>query len=69
MAHYKVVTCRFTERLNAVWGEPLYIEKETLDKVGATIVEADGGNVEAFIQAAEDAYNQVTLYGPVNHPG
>jgi D-3-phosphoglycerate dehydrogenase len=55
MANYKIVTCKFTERLNAVWGEPLYIEKETLDKIGAMIVEADSSNVEAFIQIAEDA--------------
>jgi len=51
----KIVVPRFNPQMNAVWGDPLYIEKEILDGAGATIVEADTSSDEAFIEAAHDA--------------
>lgn len=55
MAEYKIVMGKFTTQMNAVWGEPLYIEEKAFEKMGASIVEADCSNEETFIKAAEDA--------------
>ncbi len=55
MADYKIVVPAFTSQMSAIWGDPLYIEKEILEGFGATLVEADPTRDEAFIRAAEDA--------------
>ena len=60
----KIVVPKFTPQMHAVWGDPLYIEKEILEGVGITIVEADTGSEEAFIKAAEDADALVMHGGP-----
>ena len=52
---YKIVVPKFNAQMRAVWGEPLYIEKEILEGFGVTIVEADTGDEAAFIETAEDA--------------
>jgi len=64
MANHKVVLCKFTARMRSVWGEPLYIERNTLEKIGATIVEADCSSDETFIEAAEDA-DALLIHGGV----
>ena len=66
MAEYKIVMGKFTTQMNAVWGEPLYIEKKAFEKMGASIVEADGSNEETFIKAAEDADALLIHGGGVN---
>lgn len=52
---YKIVVPKYNAQMRAIWGEPLYIEKEILEGFDATLVEAEFGTDEAFIQAAEDA--------------
>lgn len=55
MADYKIVVPKFSSQMTAIWGDPLYIEKEILDEAGCRIVEADTTSDEAFIEAAHDA--------------
>ena len=66
MADYKIVMGKFSTQATAVWGEPLYLEKKAFEKMGASIVEADGSNEETFIKAAEDADALLIHGGGVN---
>ena len=52
---YKVVVPKFSSRSIAVWGEASSIERKTLEKIGAKIVEADTSSEEEFIEVAKDA--------------
>lgn len=61
---YKVVVFKFSPQMKAVWGDPLYIEREILEGAGATIVETDIGSEEEFIEAAHDADALLIHGGP-----
>ncbi len=52
---YKVVVPKFSPRTIAVFGEGFDIELKTLEKLGATLVEADTSSEEEFIKVARDA--------------
>ncbi|MBW1698322.1 MAG: C-terminal binding protein [Deltaproteobacteria bacterium] len=51
----KVVIQKFTSRMRAVWGEPLYIEQEIFNQMGADLVEADVTSEDEYIEIAKDA--------------
>jgi len=66
MADYKIMMGKFRGQMSSVWGEPLYLEKKAFEKLGATIVEADGSSNESFIPDAEDADALLIHGGGVN---
>ena len=59
---YKVVVPKLSPLAVAIWGEGFDIERKTLEKVGATLVEADASREDAFIEVAKDA-DAILYYG------
>jgi len=55
MSGNKVVIQKFTPRLRSVWGDPLYIERETFDQAGFDLVEVAAESEEEYIESVKDA--------------
>ncbi|UCF90739.1 MAG: C-terminal binding protein [Desulfobacterales bacterium] len=55
MSGNKVVIQKFTSRMQSVWGEALYIERETFDQGGVNLVEVEAESEDAYIQSVKDA--------------
>jgi D-3-phosphoglycerate dehydrogenase len=55
MTGNKVVIQKFTPRLRSVWGDPLYIERETFDQAGFDLVEVAAESEEEYIDSVKDA--------------
>lgn len=55
MSKAKVVIQKFTPRMKGVWGEPLYIEREIFDQIGANLVEVEAENEDEYLESAKDA--------------
>lgn len=55
MSGNKVVIQKFTPRLRSVWGDPLYIERETFDQAGFDLVEVAAESEEEYIDSVKDA--------------
>ena len=55
MSGNKVVIQKFTPRLRSVWGEALYIERETFDQAGFDLVEVAAESEEEYIESVKDA--------------
>lgn len=55
MSMKKVVIQKFTERMKGVWGEPLYIERETFDQTEVNLVEIEARTEDEYIECAKDA--------------
>ena len=55
MSGKKVVIQKFTSRMQGVWGEALYIERETFDQIGVNLVEVEAENEDEYIESVKDA--------------
>ncbi len=55
MSGNKVVIQKFTSRMRSVWGEALYIERETFDQGGFNLVEVTAESEEEYIESVKDA--------------
>jgi len=55
MSGNKVVIQKFTPRLRSVWGDPLYIERETFDQAGFDLIEVAADSEEEYIESVKDA--------------
>ena len=65
MSNAKVVIQKFTPRMEGVWGEPLYIEREILDQIEANLVETEAASEDEFIESAKDADAILSLGGGI----
>jgi D-3-phosphoglycerate dehydrogenase len=55
MSGNKVVIQMFTSRMRSVWGETLYIERETFDQSGFNLVEVAAESEDEYIESVKDA--------------
>ena len=55
MSSKKIVIQKFTQRMKGVWGEPLYIERETFEQIEANLVEVEAETEDEYIESVKDA--------------
>ncbi len=66
MTGKKVVMQKFTPRMQSVWGEALYIEREILDQCGCDLVEVAAESEDDYIKIAKDADAILCQGGGIN---